>query len=245
MHSSLRLVWHLTVVVSTATLLISACSAQEIASLDLTKVNRRVNLRRPQATSPVTGGYNGTEQTTECFDSKSKAGALSASLLSLDRTHYQLEDEPIFEVKVENAGFTTIRIPFSPHLGDLQPDDPAKKFAYSELHITLWIAAGDDQWGANTGGGVVLYGDNDHSGTMLSLHPGQWVRIVGTGKFTLPSHDLKDKFIRSHPVGRVYAQASLYRDETLITPTQSATVSREVCIAQTHGQSVPIELVSP
>jgi hypothetical protein len=245
MHSSLRLVWHLTVAVSTATLLISTCSAQEIASLDLTKVNRRVDLRRPQATSLVTGRYSGTEQTTPCFDSKSKAGALRASLLSLDRTHYRLEDEPIFEVTIENAGFTTIRIPFSPHLGDLQPDDPGKKFAYSELHITLWIAAGDDQWDANTGGVVVLYGDNDHSGTMLSLNPGQWVRIVGTGKFTLPSDGLNDEFIRLHPVGRVYAQASLYRDETLITPTQSATVSREVCIAQSHGQSVPIELVIP
>jgi hypothetical protein len=245
MHSSLRLVWHLTVAVSTATLLISTCSAQEIASLDLTKVNRRVDLRRPQATSPVTGGYNGTGQTTPCFDSKSKAGALNTSLLSLDCTRYRPEDEPIFEVTVENAGFTSIRIPFSPHLADLQPDDPGKKFAYSELHITLWIAAGDDQWSADTGGGIVLYGDDDHAGTMLSLNPGQWVRIVGRGKFRLPSDELNDEFIRLHPVDRVYAQASLYREQTLITSTQSATVSREVCIAQTHGQSVPIQLTIP
>jgi len=245
MYSSLRPVRHLTAALSTATLLISICPAQEIASVDLTKVSRRVDLRRPQSTSPVTGGYSGTDQTTACFDSKSKVGALRASLLSLGRTHYRLEDEPIFEVTVENAGFTKIRIPFSPHLADLQPDDPAKKFAYSQLNITLWIAAGDDQWDANTGGGVVLYGDNDHADTMLSLNPGQWVRIVGTGKFTLPKDGLNDEFIRLHPVGRVYAQASLYRDETLIKPTQSATVSREVCIAQTHGQSVPIELVIP
>jgi hypothetical protein len=245
MYSSLRPIWYLSVALSTATLLISTCSAQEIASLDLTKVNRRVDLRRPQATSPVTGGYSGTEQTTPCFDSKSKAGALSASLLSLDRTHYRLEDEPIFEVTVENAGFTTIRIPFSPHLADLQPDDPAKKFAYSQLNITLWIAAGDDRWSANTGGDIVLYGDDHHAGTMLSLNPGQWARVVGTGRFTLPGDPLKDEFIRLHPVGHVYAQASVYRDEKLITPTQSATVSSEVCIAQTHGQSVPIELVIP
>jgi hypothetical protein len=33
--------------------------------------------------------------------------------------------------------------------------------------------------------------------------------------------------------------------ETLITPTQSATASREVCLVQTQGQSVPIHLAIP
>lgn len=242
MYSSLRTDWHLTVALVAATLLIPTCSAQEIALLDLTKITRRVDLRRPQATSQVTSGYSGTEQTTACFDSNSKAGALRTSLLSLDHTHYRPEDQPVFEVTVENVGFTLIRIPFSPHLADLQPDDPAKKFAHSELHITLWIAA-DDQWSANTGGSIVLYGDDDHAGTMLSLNPGQWVRIIGMGKFT--SDGLNDELSRLHPVDRVYAQASLYRKQTLITPTQSATVSREVCIAQTHAQSVTIQLTIP
>ena len=96
-----------------------------------------------------------------------------------------------------------------------------------------------------TGRAITLYGDADHAGTMLWLRPGQWTRIVGRGKLDVPHDALSAKFIHSPEIDRVYALASLYREETLITPTQSATVSREICVAQTHGQTVPIELVIP
>jgi hypothetical protein len=69
---------------------------------------------------------------------------------------------------------------------------------------------------------------------MLSLHPGQRARIIGEGLFTLPNH-------LPQPAGRVYAEASLYREETLITPTQSTTLEREVCVAHPPGQPVPIQ----
>jgi hypothetical protein len=212
--------------------------------VDLTKIERRVNLRRPRATSPITGGYHGIQQTDSCRDSANNARALRASVVSLDRTHYQVGDGSKFEVTVENTGSAPIRIPFSPHLADLQPKDPAQKFSYSELHVVLWIAGGE-HWSANTGGGVVLYGDDDHPGTMLSLRPGEWARIIGQAKFTLPGDRLNAELIRSHPPDRVYAEASLFREETLITPTQSATVVHEVCVAHTPGQSVPIQLTIP
>jgi hypothetical protein len=244
MHSLSRSISHLTPALAVAVALFSTCLAQEIASVDLTKIEGRVDLRRPRATSPMAGGYNGIQQTESCFDSAHYAGALRASVVSLDRTHYQVGDASKFEVTVENTGAASIRIPFSPHLADLQPKDPGQKFSYSDLHMVLWIAGGE-HWSANTGGGIVLYGDDDHSGTMLWLHPGQWVRIVGQGKFALPGHQLNAELIRSHPPDRVYAEASLYREETLITPTQSATVEREVCVAHTRGQSVPIQLSIP
>ena len=234
---------YLTRALAVVAAIISICPAQEIASLDLTKIAARVDLRRPEATSPVTGGYSGTEETRPCFDSTHKAGALHTSLVSLDRTHYQVEDDPIFEVTVENVGSASIRIPFSPHLADLQPKNPAQKFAYSELHITLWIAAGE-KWSTNTGGGVILYGSLDHANTMLTLNPGERVRIIGKGHLILDEHLVK-LAMSDHPADHVYVQASLYRDETLITPTQSATTSREVCLAQTQGQSVPIQLAIP
>ena len=44
---------------------------------------------------------------------------------------HQVEDEPTFEVTVENVGSTPLSILFSPHLADLQPEDPAQKIAYS------------------------------------------------------------------------------------------------------------------
>jgi hypothetical protein len=232
-----------------ATFLLSMCPAQEVASVDLTKISPRMDLRCPQAAAPSPGGHSNVAEQIECQDSEHKLGLLRTSVVSLDRTHYQEGDESTFEVTVENAGSSPIHIPFSPHLADLQPKDPAQKFAYSALQIVLWIAAGE-QWSSNTGGGITLYGDDHHAGTMLTLNPGQWTRIIGNGRFGIPLGNgrfgiprdgLNDKLI--HEIDRVYAQATLYREEKLITPTQSATVRSEVCVAQTHGQTVPIQLV--
>lgn len=244
MHSLSRLINHLNLALALAVAPISICLAQEVASVDLTKIEARVELRRPRATSPITGGYHGIKRTDPCRDSAHNAGALRASLVSLDRTHYQVGDASTFEITVENSSSEPIRIPFSEHLADLQPKDPSQKFSYSVLHIVLWIAGGE-RWSANTGGGGVLYGADDHPRTMLSLNPGQWARIVGHGRFTLPDDQLNAELIRSHPPDRVYAEASVYREETLITPTQSAIVEREVCVAHTPGQTVPIQMAVP
>ena len=147
------------------------CFVQEVASVDLTKVAARVQLRRPKATSDLQGAYRG-QSTTHCFDSTQKVGELEASLVSIDRTLYEVGDEPQFEVMLQNTGSVPIRIPSSPNLADLQPKDPAKQFAYYELEIVLWIAA-EERWSTNTGGSAVLYGNDDHTNTVVTLEPGQ------------------------------------------------------------------------
>ena len=230
-----------TAVLAVTTIFPAISSAQEVASLDLTKVVHR-GLRRPESKLRGNGHYSGGQQITSCPDSRQNIGELRTALLSLDRTHYQVEDKPIFEATVENVGSAALRIPFSPQMGDLQPQDAAQKFAYSELRIELWIAAGD-HWMTNTGGLVSLYGNEDHANTMLTLNPGEWVRVVGEGHLFLSDDLAKQNML--HPVDQLYAQASLFHDETLITPTQSASVLREICISQTHGQSIPIQLTIP
>ena len=85
---------------------------------------------------------------------------------------------------------------------------------------------------------MILYGSNDHPNTMLTLKPCEWVRVIGKGH-------LIDFAGFGDPADRAYAESSLFRMETLITPTQSATVKCEVCLAQTRGQSVPIQLAIP
>jgi len=221
-----------TVVFAVAAILIATSSAQEVAFLDLTKVVHR-GLRRPESKLSSNEHYSGA-QVTSCLDSAQNIGALRTSFLSLDRTNYQFVDEPIFEVTVENVGSTELRIPFSPHLGDLQPEDAAQKFAYSELRITLWIAAGD-HWTTNTGGELSLYGNEDHANTMLTLNPGEWVRVIGKGHekgHLFFGDDLAKLNMSGHPP--VYAQASLFH-----------AVLNEVCISQTHGQRIPIQPAVP
>jgi hypothetical protein len=242
MHLPSRPIHHLTLSLTAATVLLSTCLAQEVASIDLTKVEARVDLRRPKATSEVTGGYSGAESTKWCSDSD-RTGALDTSLVSLDRTYYEVGDEPRFEVRLQNTGYVPIRIPFSPHLADLQPKDPAQKFGYYELQIALWIAA-DKRWSTNMCGSAILYGDDSHANTMLTLQPGEWVRVVAKGNMRLD--DTLLELIRSgSPANQAYAQTTVLRAETLITPKHSATVSREFCVAQTHGPTLPIQLTIP
>jgi hypothetical protein len=243
MDSLSRPIRCLTLTLSATAALLSICPAQEVASVDLTKVEARIDLRRPKATSDMTGGYSGAQSNTSCPDSAQKGGELDTSLDSLGRTHYQVGDEPKFEVVLHNTGSVPIRIPSSPNLADLQPKDPGKQFAYYELQIVLWIAA-DERWSTDAGGYAALYGNDDHANTMLTLEPGQWVRVIAKGHFRLD--DSVTKLVGSvASANHAYAQTTLFRKETMITARQSATVAREVCVAQTHGQSVPIQLSIP
>lgn len=219
----------------------SPCLAQEVVSVDLTKVEARVDLRRPKATSDTTGGYSGAQSTTPCSSHAKGSYSLETSLVSLDREDYQVGDKPMFEVMIQNTSYSPIRIPFSPHLADLQPKNPAKEFTYNELQIVLWIAAGD-RWSTNMGGSAILYGAENHPNTMLTLNPGEWVRVVAKGNFRLDLVELiKSGFLADH----AYARSSLFRNATLITARESATVANEICVAQADGKSLPIKLTVP
>jgi len=240
MYSACRSVPRVILILASATLAFSGCAAQEVASLDLTKIAARVDLVRPKATSETSGGYSGVQYTSPCFDSTLKKGVLHTSLVSLDRTYYQVGDEPTFEVTLQNTGSVPIRIPFSPHLADLQPKNPAQKFAYYELQIALWIGA-NDHWSTNMGGSAILYGADDHANTMLTLKPGEWVQVVAKGHFDLDD-DLLKLTRSAFPADHAYAQTALFREETLITARHSATVAHEVCVEQTHGQNVAMQL---
>jgi hypothetical protein len=79
---------------------------------------------------------------------------------------------------------------------------------------------------------------------MVTLNPGEWVRIIGRGHLSL-EEDVIKRAMQDHPADQLYAEASLYRNEILITATQSATVSKEACIEQTHASSAPIQLTIP
>ena|SRR6516225_1237473 len=229
----------LILILASATLPGSICSAQEVASLDLTEVNARVDLRRPAATSDMPARYSGARSTGPC-GSAHKTGTLHTSLVSLDRADYQVGDEARFEVTIQNTGSEPTQIPLSPHLADLQPSDPAEKFTYFKLEIALWIAGGD-RWSTSTGGGATLYGADNRANTLLTLKPGEWVRVIAKGNLQLEGN-LVELSKSGFPADHVYAKSSLFREEKLVTPRNSATVATEVCLAQTGGQGVPIQL---
>jgi hypothetical protein len=160
-----------------------ACLAQEVGFVDLTQIVARTELRRPaprsdEATGPRGGGSIADLGHDDCDvcdvpNAPKDAGAFRTTLVWLDRDEYAVGDHQKFEVRIENVGSVPVEMPFSPHLADLQPVDASQKFGYSVARVELSIGGArwdvsDSSWGE-----VVLYGANQHPGTMLTMHPGE------------------------------------------------------------------------
>lgn len=226
-------------------LLTSNSQAQEVGFIDLTKIKARTEFRYPPPTGRADEprGEN-LDDVFNCPHSGNDNAEFRTTLVSLDRSYYQVGDEPTFELTIENLVPAPLRIPFSPNVADLQPKDPAQKFSYSELQIELWIAG--KEWRQNGGGGFSLYGDENHPETLVTLNQGEWVRIVGEGRFSNPVQGPVSKLIRSgQTVDRAYADVSLIRDEILLTAKSTARIRHKVCLRETWGRSIPIVLTNP
>jgi hypothetical protein len=217
----------------------SNCWAQEVGSLDLTKVVMRRDLRRPAGIRQGPAVF----ADFSCGNNTRKTGMLHTEIESLDRQRYMAGDWLRFEITIKNVGSIPLRIPFSPDLADLQPEDAAQKFGYSALQVSLWAAAGNDthKVGLNI---VRLSGAEDHANTMVTLSPGEWVRIAGRDKIHFPPDQTTVDLIHAGAFDRAYPQVAVYHSETSLTPTSSATDSHEICIQQTRGKGFPITLAT-
>ena len=215
-------------------------TAQEVRFIDLTLPVEQRDVRRPPATADQSRAHGGTEEMhSGCAPKSQTVGALETTLLSIDRTKYQVGEIPIFEVQIKNVGDGLLELPVATNLVDVQPDDPSQKFAYYVLQLEFWI--GGRKWSSNTGGAVAFYGNKEHTGTTLPLHPGEWLRIRAKGKIELPSE--VDTLTNSGDIiSRVSAKSSLYRMETLLTSTATATVAKQICLDDNEGGALPIQV---
>jgi len=224
--------------------IVPGAASQEVASVDLTQVTQRTTLRRPPSTATTSGGAIGNNENHACTDPSKGIGTLRTTLVALDRAQYQFGDQPTFEVTIENAGSDPVQLPYSPHLADLQPADASKPFDFSQLSLVLWI--GGKQWNANMGGMVNLYGTDDHSQTMLTLHPGEWVRIIAKGKIEPPlDGGVMDLIRAGDAINHANAQVSVAKTALQITASASSAVSTELCVTKLQGPAVPIEVTNP
>jgi len=212
-------------------------NAQQAGSIDLTEITPRMTLRHPPVSAgDASGGSTTSHQLHFCGPVAERPDVLTA-LVSLDRSEYRLDDEPRFDLRITNIGSKPLSIPFSPHLADLQPSDPAAKFAYHELQIDLYM--GGSKWDTNNGGYVKLYGSEQHRGTMLVLQPGEWAEILGKGHI----RTIEPAPVLTDPVKRMHAEIQIFDTETMVTSTDSATVEKEFCLNQKMGPAVPVKLL--
>jgi hypothetical protein len=217
------------------------CAAQQIGSIDLTSTNQSRSLQRPAELDEGRVSHASASESHEesCNQAPATTATLQTTLLSLDRTIYVVGDEPRFVVRIKNVGTRSTKIPFSSDLASLQPADPSSKFTYFTIVTDLWI--GGKKWKANTGGTITLYGVEDLSESMVILHPGEWVQVVGKGRIEL-SKDFPSLVRSGDVVSQANAKSAIFRNELILTAKADALVSTRLCLFEKQGSAVAMNL---
>lgn len=206
-----------------ATLLLASVSlGQEIAYIDLTGVTQRTTLRQvppkcADGASCVGGGFGGAIGGA-CGSAGKASRWLRISITWTDSLAYDDGEEVRWEAKLEKIGTDKIMLPVSPHLSDFQPDNPSKVFRYLKLRIAVgfWTSQRFAEFE-----GLSLYGVKEHPNSMVTLLPGEWVRIRGESRATLHSNE---------PVeGRMHPVLNLATATYTSSPESSGTVERGSC----------------
>lgn len=224
----------------------TVCVAQQAGSIDLTQIEPRQDLRRPPAREGEATGRRGMilSYGSSCPTIPKDAPSLQATLVWLDHDQYSQVDRPKFEARILNSGSVPIKIPFSPHLADFQPEDPGAKFSYWEMLVSLEITvvSRNVSWNVS-GGGAALFGNDSHAGTMLTLQPGEWVQIIGQAQpVGEPLSNLPPAAHSAEAISDMNASVAIHRNDTLLTSTESATVQYPLCMQETAGQKIAVKL---
>lgn len=171
-------------------LLAAACaplSGQEVRYIDLTVVQQRTELRHPPALPPTCEAANGP-CASGGFGSLSVGDGgpdprdphtLGIYILRVSPTDIDPHEPFEVEFRLLNAGRVLIDLSVSPHLSDLQPDDPSLSFSYFSLALLTHIPV-EPYVETRAVGLVQLYGSPDHEATMITLQPGEWIRVKAT-----------------------------------------------------------------
>jgi hypothetical protein len=216
------------------------CFAQEAGFVDLTGIAPRTEFRQPAThNDEASHARRPAGRLQDC--SANSTPALRTTLLWLDRSEYQVGDEEKFQVQIENIGSAPITIPFSPHVADLQPEDPGQRFRYLTLIVVLWL--GGESWSESQGSGseIALYGAHDRPDTMLTPRRGEWVQVIGKGTLTL-SNNVLPLVRNGDAASYANANVSIYGVEQKLPAGASGTFAQGLCLIQSQGPNVTVKV---
>lgn len=150
--------------------------AQEVRMVDLLNVYQRTELRFPPAPSncipgePCVGG-----SVADGAPDPRDPRALGVALDRVTPTEITL-DAFEAEFRLLNTGLAPINVPVWPHLSDLQPSSESQPFSYLSLALEVRLS-GTGPAQASDVGWVELYGSAERQDTIITLKPGEWVRV--------------------------------------------------------------------
>jgi hypothetical protein len=165
-------------------LLLANCAlleAQEVRVVDLLNVNQRTELRFPSVPSdcipgePCGGGGVGGVSVADGAPDPSDPRALGVALDRVTPTDITLDTFEA-EFRLLNTGLAPINVPVWPHLSDLQPSLESQPFSYLSLALEVRLS-GTRPAQAFGVGWVELYGSAEREDTIITLKPGEWVRV--------------------------------------------------------------------
>ncbi len=193
------------------------------------------------------GGYGGGSVADEAPDTRDPRalGVVIDSVVPRDLTLDPFEAE----LRIINTGLVPVDLPVSPHLSDLQPADEWQVFQYLSLalQVTLSVTEPVQAFGM---GYIELYGSVKHEGTMLTLRPGEWIRVKAKLKLhTWPSQPVEGQLqgdfwihknvYKPHEGGSFTEAVNDYPNHTLFASGVSVRFSR------THSASQHTQMSKP
>jgi len=193
--------------------------AQESNYLDLTDPLPRERVRLPHGGSAECGGGAG-------FTANSEA---TITLVYLDKLSYLMGEDVTFEVKVQNSGKEAFEIPWTPHLGDLEPSDATETYSYVAGAVTLDFTDPISHHSFAIYGN--FYGSPSVPGSLRKLEPGQWALIRVRRKIEGFEDWWSTRLKDSQPLN-VTASANLLLNGVTYFPRQenSAATEHSTCI---------------
>jgi hypothetical protein len=146
-----------------------ATIGQDAGYLDLTDPLPRERIRPLNGIGAGCGGGEGVG------DVPTPSPDLTITLISLDKYSYSPGEDVTFEVKVQNTSRKIIEVPWTPHLGDLEPADRTRSYTYQ--HMTVALEFTDPVSTQTFGIYGNSYGSPDLAGSIRELLPGQWILV--------------------------------------------------------------------
>lgn len=157
----------LTIVSIFCTLVAVYAASQEIRIIDLTGVTQP-SIPFPRDT---------TVESLSCFpEVKTATRRMRASLEWLSNTEIHPTQLLAAVIKLENVGDSPVTLPSKPRFYDVEPIGSSSRHQYETLTLELRGALPS---GATPFGWWVLYGSAAQPSTMLTVMPGQWIRVKG------------------------------------------------------------------
>ena len=149
---------------------LSGKSGEEVGYVDLTTavVGQRIH-------EPTTGSGSGMGIGSSVRALPDILQPLRISIVSLESTKYKVNDDVVYEIKVENTGHEQIMIPWDPNLSHMEPEGAATEYSYRIARIALRLSHAGKRF--ESLGSNLLFGTTGVPGSFIKIAPGEWVRV--------------------------------------------------------------------